>query len=81
MKGNWFKSKRYGWGWYPATWEGWVVLFVYMSLIAWDFYRIDLASHSVSDTLIAFVPDFIGVTLVLLLLCYRKGERPRWRWG
>jgi predicted GH43/DUF377 family glycosyl hydrolase len=22
----WFRAKEYGWGWYPATWEGWLVL-------------------------------------------------------
>jgi hypothetical protein len=23
----------------------------------------------------------VGMIIVLLLVCYWKGERPRWRWG
>jgi hypothetical protein len=30
----WFPAKRYGWGWgLPSTWEGWVVLAVYLALL------------------------------------------------
>lgn len=28
----WFRAKEYGWGWYPATWEGWLVLLVFIAL-------------------------------------------------
>ncbi len=38
-KGYWFKNKIYGWGWTPVTWQGWCVIFVYISLI------LKLASH------------------------------------
>ena len=24
-KGPWFRAKRFGWGWTPITWEGWLV--------------------------------------------------------
>ncbi len=29
----WFKAKNYGWGWYPATWQGWLILagFIYLN--------------------------------------------------
>ena len=31
----WFPAKTYGWGWgLPRTWEGWVVLGVYLALLA-----------------------------------------------
>lgn len=29
----WFKRKRFGWGWYPASWEGWLVTVVYIALV------------------------------------------------
>ena len=32
---HWFPAKRYCWGWgLPSTWEGWVVLAVYLALLA-----------------------------------------------
>ena len=31
----WFPAKRHGWGWsYPRTWQGWVVVAVYLALVA-----------------------------------------------
>jgi hypothetical protein len=81
MKKTWFKAKEYGWGWYPATWQGWLIMFIYLGCALLDFLRIDQTSHSGSDTLIAFVPDFIILTALLFVICWRTGERPRWRWG
>jgi hypothetical protein len=26
-------------------------------------------------------PYLMGMVLVLLIICYAKGESPRWRWG
>ena len=26
----WFRAKRYGWGWYPCSWQGWAVLAMYV---------------------------------------------------
>jgi len=77
----WFKAKRYGWGWYPGTWQGWLVLLVYTSLLIFWFIRIDRASHSVSDTLINFFPRLIFLSVILIVICYKTGEKPEWRWG
>ena len=81
MKKVWFKAKRYGYGWYPATWQGWLVLAAYVALVVANFYRIDSHSHSVSDTLINVVPETIVLTLVLIAICYKTGEPSHWRWG
>lgn len=32
-KGYWFKAKPFGWGWTPVTWQGWLVILVYIALI------------------------------------------------
>ncbi len=29
----WFKRKLYGWGWTPATWQGWFVTLSYIVLV------------------------------------------------
>ena len=80
-KGYWFKRKLYGWGWTPATREGWLTMFVFVVLVALNAGRIDSESHSVSDTLINFIPQTFVLILVLLLVCYKTGEKPRWQWG
>jgi amino acid transporter len=79
--GYWFKAKRYGWGWVPATWQGWLVLALYIAIVVANFLRIDASSHSVSDTLINFVPQTILLMLVLIGICYITGERLASPWG
>ena len=82
MKKPWFKAKKFGWGWsLPLTWQGWVVLLLYIAFIVFDFLRIDSISHSASDTVINFIPDVFIASLILLLIAYLKGEKPKWRWG
>lgn len=80
----WFKRKLYGWGWTPATREGWLVLFGFMVLIAGNAVRLEMTVQSIeSET--KFVTLFIGQTLLLVLIlitiCYKTGESPRWQWG
>ncbi len=81
MKKVWFKAKNYGWGWYPATWQGWLVILLYLVAIVVGFSWDDNGSHSGSDTLLKFVPRMIVLTAILIAVSYAKGEPPRWRWG
>jgi hypothetical protein len=77
----WFRAKRYGYGWYPASFEGWVVMLVWFMINVKYFITTDTLSHSGSDTLIGFAPTFIITTIILLIICYKKGEKLGWRWG
>ncbi len=77
----WFKRKRYGWGWQPSSWEGWVVLVFYFLAIFSHFLTLNLVSESTGQTLKIFGPRFIIFTIILLLICYKKGEKPKWSWG
>ncbi len=77
----WFKRKLYGWGWDPATREGWLVMLVFLGLIVWNALRIDAVSHSASDTLLSVIPQTVGLVLLLIAVCYATGEKPKWQWG
>lgn len=77
----WFKRKTYGWGWVPVSWEGWLVVFVYIALLVKMSLQINSTAHSGSDALIAFAVPFVVSTLVLIGACYWKGETPKWMWG
>lgn len=70
----WFRRKRYGFGWYPSTWEGWVVIFIWVIFFASFMAKMD---HEWLKNLL-FI--FVSVSL-LIYICYRKGESPRWQWG
>ena len=81
MKTPWFKAKTYGYGWYPATWQGWLVLVGFIAIMVGNFYRIDATSHSNSDTIRPFIIQTFILIAILLFICYKTGEKPGWRWG
>lgn len=77
MKKYWFKAKTYGWGWYPATWQGWLVLLLWTVLFIANLRRID----PTAETLWRVFPTSLILMAVLIALCWATGERPHWRWG
>ncbi|HEY8538876.1 MAG TPA: hypothetical protein VIL28_08410 [Steroidobacteraceae bacterium] len=76
-KSYWFPAKRYGWGWgLPIRWQGWAVMAIYALMLvvaAVKFLRV--------HERLAFVGTAAALTVVLVLVCWWKGEPPRWRWG
>lgn len=81
MRSYWFKAKKNGWGWTPATWQGWGILVLYIVSMIVIFYIVDQHSHSISDTLFTFLPLAGLLTVALILICYFTGENPQWFWG
>lgn len=81
MKKLWFKAKTYGWGWYPSTWQGWLILLAYIGLLYFPFFYMYSKSKSINDILIHLIPHFTILTLILIVICFRTGEKPRWQWG
>lgn len=82
MKKNlWFKAKNYGWGWYPSSWQGWVTLLSYFAFLL---YRGKETSH-MFDTAQSFAFRYsfetVFATILLIAICFLKGEKPEWRWG
>ena len=80
-KKQWFKAKTRGYGWTPASPEGWLVLFLYIWSCVNLFLAIDMNSRSASDTLTSFAPVFLAQTLLLYTICVWKGEKAKWRWS
>lgn len=81
MRKPWFKSKNYGYGWRPATWQGWLILILFLILILANFFRIDAINHSISDLLANFIPQTVIMILALALISSITGEKAHWRWG
>lgn len=77
----WFKRKSFGWGWTPSSWEGWLVIFSFTIFLLADFFRINTGSNSASDILNNFFFDTVIATILLILICFKKGEKPKWQWG
>ena len=72
----WFPAKRYGWGWgVPRTWQGWAVVATYAVL-----FVLGMAFQERLGALM-FVAYMVAISASLVLVCWFKGEPPRWRWG
>ena len=73
----WFPAKTYGWGWgLPATWEAWAVFAGYFALLIVGILWLPPRLHP-----IGFVLFVTTLTSILVGVCWRTGEPPRWRWG
>ena len=72
----WFPAKRYGWGWgVPTTWQGWVVIGIYVACIAVGAFLISPGRRPAM-----FVAYLAFLSLLLTAVCRAKGEPPRVRW-
>ena len=78
----WFKRKLYGWGWTPARWQGWLVMAVFLVYVFWESSKLPANGENVpSDILLSFYIKLGISILILLLICFLKGEKPLWQWG
>ncbi len=76
-KKYWFRAQRYGWGWgLPLTWQGWIIVIAYTVMIIAGIFIFPL-----NEKKALFICWLVGFTILLLVICWIKGEPPRWRWG
>lgn len=84
-KKYWFRRKLYGWGWFPVTWQGWLItlFFILIMLLNGYFfnYRVSNIGKPTKFDWFLFYGIIILSTLILILICYKKGEKPKWSWG
>jgi drug/metabolite transporter (DMT)-like permease len=73
----WFPSKRYGWGWgLPMTWQGWLVLAAFVALVVAGTFV-----FPPRKAIAAYILYIAVISVLLIGVCWLKGEPPRWRWG
>ncbi len=87
----WFRAKEFGWGWYPVSWQGWLVTVLYallftLTLLIFVGWAGTAAEAGVDTRDIVFgILEFLFVLFLLSYslyrICMRYGEPPRWRWG
>ncbi|HYM16703.1 MAG TPA: hypothetical protein VEZ14_14205 [Dehalococcoidia bacterium] len=77
----WFRARRYGYGWTPNTWQGWVIM------AAWAVLFVGLVTASTAlasrgaGSIALTIGGAVVLTVALLAICRAKGEPARWRWG
>ncbi len=78
-----FVRKTYGWGRTPATWQGRVATFLYVVAIVCLTFRYGWTENQppTEEMWTTLVVGMAVATLLLLVVCYMKGESPKWQRG
>jgi hypothetical protein len=76
----WFKRKLYGWGWVPVTLQGWMVVGLWVVAVALFARTLD-ENSSPQEVAFTCILPILFLTILLIHICYKKGEKPRWQWG
>lgn len=79
-KRYWFKAKWFGWGWTPATWEGWLTTGVLILAIILLSRRAN-GSESFLELMYEYLIPIALLTALFIIIARMRGEKPRWRWG
>ena len=80
-KKHWFRAKNYGWGWYPASWQGWLILTAYAIIAIYRVFEVDKMFDSAESAIFRLFFELGFLTIVLVIICFLTGEKPEWRWG
>jgi hypothetical protein len=83
-QGFWFKRKLFGWGWTPVKWQGWAVVLVYVMLIlalALSREKSVPGNPDSGSNFVTFALPIIVLTILFIVIAYKKGEKPRFQWG
>ncbi len=75
----WFKAKKFGYGWYPSTWQGWLVLAAYLAVLT--VFVLYFVSQGENFNVLEYLAGVVILTSALIYVCYKKGEPAHWRWG
>lgn len=76
------KRRRYGYGWMPVTWQGWLLLILQgvLVIVAATFLPAKPAQPTTSE-LIRFFIILACAVLTLILVSVQNSPRAKWRWG
>lgn len=83
MARYWFKRRRFGYGWTPATREGWLTLVLYLTAVLGGAMVLGtLTTNSPPPWMAAiYLLTVLVLTVVFLAITITKGPKPKWRWG
>jgi hypothetical protein len=78
----WFKRHRYGWGWTPVTWQGWLTITAFLAVVISCSFTLPMQPQepTAGQSILFFM--YVGsAVLILLGISFMKGPAPKFRWG
>lgn len=78
---HWFKNKKYGYGWQPSSWQGWVLVVSHVSFLVVIALLIEGDPHLNLVHIFGFGFLAILATFILFYTAINHAPRPKWQWG
>lgn len=75
LKKPWFGVNKF-WGWYPLSWQAYIILVLMFMIIAGIMFYVNYNSHSVSDTLIKAFPLISLAVSATMYVTFLTGKEP-----
>lgn len=81
-KKYWMKRRRYGWGWTPVTWQGWLFMILQLGILFTAALQLPPKPVQPSTAQLArFLIIVVLVIISLVLVSSIAAPEPHWRWG
>ncbi len=78
----WFKRRRYGWGWTPVSWQGWLSVAIFVAIVISSLFTLPMKPNEPTPGQILLLFMYIaGAGLILIGISFMKGPMPKFRWG
>ena len=77
----WFKRRRYGWGWTPVSWQGFITIGLFLAVVLTAAFQLPADVDPTPGQLFIFFGILIVSVAGLAAVGFVKGPAPRWRWG
>ncbi len=78
----WFKRRRYGWGWTPVTWQGWLTIIAFVAIVVGGGFTLqDVPDGEFTKEVGIYLIVVLVSAIALVRIGFAKGPKPRWRWG
>lgn len=83
MSKYWFEPKKYGWGFMPATTEGWLATLVLLTLllVAMHTNKVLYGVVTPTNTLSFLFDTFMIATVFILVMQSKVKGGLKWRWN
>lgn len=78
----WFKRRRYGYGWLPVTWQGWLTIIVFLAVVFGGMVILKDTRHNEFSIEVVWYLLLVFLDIVVVtFIARKKGPAPKWRWG
>jgi len=72
MTKYWFRPKTYGYGMIPISWEGWLVVVIFVGILALAAYSNQIFLYPRLEEVAGFFLDILILTSLFVIFCKDK---------